>query len=112
MEKHFAMIFIVLCVFFFLLSACASAQSILPTPTGITTDIPTQEGGITQGSQNEGKTLLETRCASCHSTERITSSSKTADAWKATVERMISHGAQLNTEEEAILIQYLAEYFK
>ncbi len=113
MDKHLSFLFVVLCFFFFLLSACASAQSVLPTPDAITTDIPTQqEGAVTQGSQIDGKTLLETRCTSCHSMERITNSSKTEDAWKATVERMIGHGAQLSTEEEAVLTQYLAENFK
>lgn len=65
-----------------------------------------------QSSQIDGKNLLETRCGSCHSTTRVTSKSATADEWKATVDRMIGKGAQLTSEEESILVQYLSEKYK
>jgi hypothetical protein len=55
---------------------------------------------------------MQNRCSVCHSTDRITSAHKTADEWKSTVTRMISHGAQLNATEEQTLLDYLAATYK
>jgi mono/diheme cytochrome c family protein len=61
---------------------------------------------------SDGQTLMQDRCSVCHSTDRITSAHKTAAEWTTTVERMISHGAQLNTQEQQTLIDYLAANYK
>lgn len=61
---------------------------------------------------SDGQTLMQERCSVCHSTDRINSAHKTADLWTATVERMLSHGAQLNSQEQQTLIDYLAENYK
>ena len=60
----------------------------------------------------DGLSLMQSRCSVCHSTDRITSAHKTAADWKITVDRMISHGAQLNATEEQTLINYLAANYK
>ena len=60
----------------------------------------------------DGLSLIQSRCSVCHSTDRITSAHKSAADWKITVDRMISHGAQLNTTEEQTLINYLAANYK
>jgi cytochrome c5 len=64
------------------------------------------------GSVSEGQTLMQTRCSVCHSLSRITSSHKTADQWKTTVDRMIENGAQLSSQEEQTLVDYLAQTYK
>jgi hypothetical protein len=61
---------------------------------------------------SDGHSLMQDRCSVCHSTDRITSAHKTATEWTTTVERMISHGAQLNTQEQQTLIDYLAANYK
>jgi hypothetical protein len=68
---------------------------------------PTSSGGSL-----DGQTLMQERCSVCHSTERVTTAHKTTDQWTATVQRMISHGAQLNAQEEQTLIDYLAANYK
>jgi hypothetical protein len=55
---------------------------------------------------------MQSRCSVCHSTDRITSAHKSPADWKTTVDRMISHGAQLNATEEQTLINYLAANYK
>jgi cytochrome c5 len=85
-----------------LLASCGSSSS--PTPTST--------GGSTGGSTADGRTLMQTRCTVCHSADRITSSHKTTAQWKATVDHMISNGAQLTTPEEQTLINYLAQNYK
>jgi cytochrome c2 len=64
------------------------------------------------GGASDGKALMQERCTVCHSTDRITTTHKTADQWTSTVTRMISHGAQLNTQEQQTLITYLAATYK
>jgi len=64
------------------------------------------------GGASDGKALMQERCTVCHSTDRITTAHKTADQWTSTVTRMISHGAQLNTQEQQTLITYLAATYK
>jgi cytochrome c5 len=83
-----------------LLASCGSSSS--PTPT-------TSSSG---GSTSDGQTLMQTRCTVCHTLDRITSAHKTADQWKATVDHMISNGAQLSAQEEQTLINYLAQNYK
>ncbi|MCX6035520.1 MAG: hypothetical protein NTV38_11185 [Chloroflexi bacterium] len=66
---------------------------------------------ISSGS-SDGQTLMQERCSVCHSTDRITTAHKTAAEWTTTVERMVSHGAQLNAQEQQTLIDYLAANYK
>ena len=59
----------------------------------------------------EGKSLLEERCTKCHDLGRVERASKTEEEWKATVERMVGKGAQLNQAEQEQVIKYLAETY-
>jgi cytochrome c5 len=56
----------------------------------------------------DGATLLSERCTACHSLNRIESAQKTQEEWKQTVDRMFGKGAVLSSQEEEILINYLA----
>lgn len=56
----------------------------------------------------DGQTLLQERCTQCHDLGRVEGARKTAEEWKATIERMIGKGAQLNQAEQELLIKYLA----
>jgi len=80
-----------------ILTACGSSGSSGTSSTGRGTD---------------GLSLMQSRCSVCHSTDRITTAHMTADQWKATVDRMISHGAQLTPAEEQTLVAYLAATYK
>ena len=59
----------------------------------------------------DGQTLLQERCTQCHDVGRVESARKTADEWKATVERMVGKGAQLNQQEQEAIIKYLVETY-
>lgn len=54
-----------------------------------------------------GEELLQERCTVCHDLARVTSQDKDEAGWIATVDRMISYGAQLNAGEREALIEYL-----
>jgi hypothetical protein len=79
-----------------LLASCGSSNS---TP-------------VSSGGSSDGQTLLQERCSVCHSTDRVTSAHKTADQWTTTVQRMVSRGAQLNSQEQQTLIDFLAANYK
>jgi hypothetical protein len=64
--------------------------------------------GCSSPPVESGSTLLSTRCASCHSSDRGTNAKKTRDQWDQAVTRMMSKGAQLNDAEKTVLINYLA----
>jgi hypothetical protein len=82
-----------------------------PTSEAIPEPSPTVEASSDGQSELIGKTLLEERCTACHNLNRVTSKSKTLDEWKTNVERMVDKGADLNADEQASLIQYLAETY-
>jgi hypothetical protein len=72
-----------------------------------TSSTPAASGGATDGAS-----LLQSRCTVCHSLERVTSRTGTAQEWKMLVDRMIGNGAQLNAQEETTLVNYLAQTYK
>ena len=80
------------------LASCGNSSATTPTASS--------------GGSLDGQTLMQERCSVCHSTDRITSAQKTADQWTTTVQRMVSHGAQLNAQEQQTLIDYLAANYK
>jgi predicted small secreted protein len=68
------------------------------------------EGQSTPGAL-DGKTLVEERCTKCHGLDRIESIGKTREEWETTVKRMVGKGANLNAEEQAAVVEYLAETY-
>ena len=67
--------------------------------------------GSNSGTPVSGQALMQERCSVCHSVNRVQSAQKTADQWKTTVDRMISHGAQLTSDEKTTLVNYLAQTY-
>jgi mono/diheme cytochrome c family protein len=59
----------------------------------------------------DGASLLETRCADCHSIDRVKQAKKTRAQWAQTVTRMIHQGAQLNSAEQALVIDTLSKTY-
>ncbi|MDH4135096.1 MAG: hypothetical protein OEW09_00040 [Anaerolineae bacterium] len=59
----------------------------------------------------DGKSLVQERCTKCHDLGRVEQAKKTEEEWKATVERMVGKGAQLNQTEQEVVIKYLAKTY-
>lgn len=70
-----------------------------------------QQGTSAPEGTLDGKTLVEERCTECHGLDRVEGASKTKEEWQANVERMVSKGADLDAEEQAIVVEYLAETY-
>jgi hypothetical protein len=60
----------------------------------------------------DGETLLNERCNSCHTLDRIEKSKKSGGDWERTVAIMVNKGARLENDEQAILIDYLTETYR
>lgn len=79
---------------------------------------PPQPGGATvreparpqQAAVHPGRAVMERRCGTCHALIDPLQTRKTASAWTATVDRMISqHNAPIPAAERAQIVAYLAE---
>jgi mono/diheme cytochrome c family protein len=58
-----------------------------------------------------GKAIVQKMCVGCHSLTTVTSQHATKDQWSATVQQMVSRGADGTDEEIATVIDYLAKNF-
>jgi hypothetical protein len=96
MKKEVAILFVALVLFVSFLASCSNSN---PSSTQPATVL-------------DGKTLVETRCTVCHTTDRIIIKKATLEQWQTTVDRMIGKGAKLTAEEEKVLVQYLADTYK
>ncbi|HEY76271.1 MAG TPA: hypothetical protein G4O00_08835 [Thermoflexia bacterium] len=95
-----------------LLVACGGpATSPSPTQESLPTVPPQEERPTKPPPTAAGLTLLEERCTACHTLDRVGRAQKTYEQWSQSVDRMIAKGAQLNDEERAILLKYLAETY-
>jgi hypothetical protein len=73
---------------------------------------PTEDPEPTTGPiEEEGRALLEERCTVCHTLDPVEASQKSRQVWEETVARMVEYGAQLTDDEQAVLIDYLADAF-
>lgn len=59
----------------------------------------------------DGEVIVSGKCTACHSTDRIKSQRKTTGEWSVLVDQEINRGAQLNSDERAAVIKYLAANF-
>ena len=73
--------------------------------SGTTTTTSTSSNSSTT---QDGATLLNERCTVCHTLSRVESSKHTAADWKTIVDTMIGKGAQLSSEEDTVVVNYLA----
>jgi mono/diheme cytochrome c family protein len=80
-----------------LLAACSSAP---PEPTE--TPVPTA---------HPGKSLVSSRCLGCHSINQLENSAFNERGWQLVVERMRMLGVQLNDDQVAVVVDYLAQAY-
>jgi len=73
--------------------------------------IPTNEAASTDSLPQDGQTLLENRCTTCHDITVIELKSESAEEWEQIVMQMIQNGAFLTSDEKQFLIEYLAETY-
>ncbi len=77
----------------FLVTACSSGTTATAAPSTTISD---------------GAKLVQERCTVCHTLSRAESQHLSAADWKSVVEAMIARGAKLTTDEETLVVDYLA----
>jgi hypothetical protein len=100
------LVFSLILLFTVMLSACSGNSSSSVSPTDVN---PTSQSGATV---TDGQTLLDTRCTRCHSVAKVANIKADATQWQKVVTDMIKKGAVLSSDEEKVLVQYLAANFK
>lgn len=56
----------------------------------------------------KGKEAFGAACLACHDAEKASSGDRDRTGWEATVDEMISNGAQLTAEQKTVVVDYLA----
>jgi len=81
-----------------------------PSPeTSLANDPPTAPDAPSPA--DEGKTLFENKCGSCHELSMTTDLRKTADEWAVTIADMLERGAPLNYDDAEKIYTYLVENY-
>lgn len=70
---------------------------------------PVKDGDTAGLNQLFGKTVLETKCISCYTQERIVKADKDLEQWKKNIQRMTKHSkdsAYLTDKEKEALLEH------
>jgi cytochrome c5 len=101
------------------LTACSSKSTTQAPSSTATVALSTSAAQAPSGTAtvtpstgaSDGQALMNERCTKCHNLDRVKNAKKTADEWKKTVTRMISNGAKLTSDEQIVLLDYLAKTY-
>jgi len=94
-----------------LLTACGSKAKATATQPAAATQPSVIQPTTAPAAGGDGQALLNDRCTKCHNLNRVTSAKKSASDWENTVSRMVGKGAQLTTDEQKVLVDYLAKTY-
>ena len=106
----FALFVILICTF--IMIGCTSNNSTPTTTSATASSNAATATSAGSSSTADGKTLLESRCTSCHTLAQVANKTGSASQWQMVVDDMIQRGAVLNSDEEKVLVQYLADNYK
>jgi cytochrome c-type biogenesis protein CcmH/NrfF len=96
MKSKINALMLVALVLTLLVTACSSGATTTTAPATTSSD---------------GAKLLQERCTVCHTLSRTESQRLSAADWKLVVDAMIARGAKLTTDEETLVVDYLATNF-
>ena len=72
--------------------------------------LPTTEAADYQiAPLQDGKSLLESRCARCHLVDTLEQMEKSRDEWEGILAQMERIGVQISDREEAVLLDHLTK---
>ena len=61
--------------------------------------------------EGDGKKILQTACTACHGLDGVVRLHLDKDGWEGLVSSMVSNGAQVDTKDFPVLIDYLVKNF-
>jgi hypothetical protein len=98
MKKKSVLITIAFVICLLVIVSCGPAATPEPTMT------PTP-------AAHKGKALVESRCNTCHPLGLVENSKFSEGGWKIVVDRMVVAGAPLDVEQQALVVDYLAQTY-
>lgn len=78
---------------------------------GLAVASPTSAQAPAQPPADAGKQIFEQTCTACHDLSLVTSQRKSRAEWGDTVEMMIGRGAPINSQQGALVADYLAKTY-
>jgi glucose dehydrogenase len=85
------------------------------TPAASAAANAARPGGPPEGGPyvraDEGKTLAETHCTTCHGMDTITANGRSREAWAFVVNEMIGLGTPINDDQASAIVDYLTRDF-
>ena len=70
-----------------------------------------RSSGTSQLPDGDGKKILQTACTACHGLDGVVNLHLDKDGWEGLVSSMVSNGAQVDTKDFPVLIDYLVKNF-
>jgi len=86
-------------------SQSSSAQSVSSQSPG------PASSASSDGGADPAKAIVERVCQSCHDIGLLSQTPHTADEWPAIVQRMRSNGADLNSAQAKLVVEYLQKNY-
>lgn len=87
------------------------ATNTQPPPAQATNTLPPANTATLAPAGADGATLLNQRCSVCHSPDRVKLYRLSADQWTQVVSFMVQNGAKLTSDEQKVLVAYLAKTY-
>ena len=64
-----------------------------------------------RGNDAAAKKLLEESCTTCHDLDLVAGQHLSKDEWQSIVSSMVAKGANLETKDTPVLVEYLAKTY-
>ena len=65
--------------------------------------------GAATSTSTDGATLVSSLCSRCHPIDRVQAAKKDRAGWTATIDRMLTHGLNVDAAQQAAIVDYLTK---
>lgn len=89
----------------------AKAKSVKPAPVTFDVKLPVLGTKLAEFPPGEGKSVADSACLTCHSTDLVRQQRLTEKQWTANLTKMIGWGAEVPESRKETLIAYLVKNF-
>jgi hypothetical protein len=89
----------------------AKAKAAKPVPVTFDVKLPVLGTKLAEFPSGEGKSVADSACLNCHSTDLVSQQRLTEKQWTASLTKMIGWGAEVPESKKDALIAYLVKNF-
>jgi hypothetical protein len=88
-----------------------SSKTVKPAPVTFDVRLPVLGTRLAEFPAGEGKSVADSACLSCHSTDLVRQQRLTEKQWSANLTKMIGWGAEVPESKKETLLAYLVKNF-